>query len=193
MSDRIGERNVDDRRVPGEVVGDAVARQGGGRPFWLRALMVLLAVPNLITGGWAVISPRSWFDSFPGWAPELIAAHPPFNDHLAFDAGAGLLASGLVMTLALVWPRAEVAVTAAVGYTAFALPHAVWHLANPSELMSSVDNAVNTGSLVAAVAGSAVVLFWHTRDGRLGASQGLQHNQKARTVPEVVILEGEQR
>ena len=132
------------------------------RPRWLLVLMALLAVPNLIAGGWAIVSPRSWFDNFPGWAPQLVAAHPPYNDHLSFDAGAGLLASGLVMTLAMFWPKREVAVTAAIGYASFALPHALWHLANPAAALSTADNAVNAISLVLAVVGAAIVLFWHT-------------------------------
>lgn len=133
------------------------------RPMWIKALMVLLAAPNLLTGGWAIASPRSWFDSFPGWAPELIAAHPPYNEHLAFDAGAGLLASGVVMLLALLWPRPEVAVTAAIGYLAFALPHTLWHLANPAAVMADSENAVNTASLAMAAVGALVVLGWHWR------------------------------
>jgi len=32
--------------------------------------------------------------------PRLVAAEPPYNAHLATDAGAGLLASGLVLLVA---------------------------------------------------------------------------------------------
>jgi len=143
------------------------------RPRWLTMLMVLLAVPNLVAGGWAVASPRSWFDSFPGWAPELVAAHPPYNDHLAFDAGSGLLASGVIMALAAFWPRAEAGVVAAVGFLAFALPHALWHLANPAAAMADRENLVNVLTLMAAVIGAAVVLAWHWRSATVSpASTG---------------------
>lgn len=130
------------------------------QPTWLRVLMVLLAVPNVITGLWAVIDPQNWFDNFPGWAPRLVAAFPPFNEHLATDAGSGLLATGVVMGMAAVWPRREVVITAAVAFLAFALPHFLWHLLNPSDALASSEDTVNDITLAAAVVGAGVVLMW---------------------------------
>ena len=130
------------------------------QPRWIRVLMILLAVPNVVTGLWAVIAPRHWFDTFPGWAPELVAAFPPFNEHLSFDAGAGLLASGVVMAVAAAWPRRDVVITAAVAYLAFALPHFLWHLVNPADALGPAEDTVNAVSLAAAVVGAATVLMW---------------------------------
>ncbi len=130
------------------------------QPTWLRVLMVLLAVPNVITGLWAVFSPQHWFDNFPGWAPQLVAAFPPYNEHLATDAGSGLLATGLVMGLAALWPRREVVITAAVAFLAFALPHFLWHFLNPSDALAAAEDTVNDISLAAAVVGAGVVLMW---------------------------------
>lgn len=132
-------------------------------PMWLRILMFLLGGPNIITGGWAVIAPQSWFDNFPGWAPQLVAAYPPYNEHLASDAGMGLLASGVVMVLAALWPKREVVITAAIGYLAFVLPHFLYHLINPADLMTGAENTVNTISLASSVVGGAVVLIWQRR------------------------------
>ncbi len=132
-------------------------------PMWLRILMLLLGGPNIITGGWAVIAPENWFDNFPGWAPQLVAAYPPYNEHLASDAGMGLLASGVVMILAALWPKREVAITAAIAYLAFVLPHFLYHLINPADLMTGAENTVNTISLASSVVGGAVVLMWQRR------------------------------
>jgi hypothetical protein len=63
---------------------------------WVTLVLWLVAVPNIVTGLWAVADPRHWYDTLPGWAPHLVAAHPPFNEHLALDAGAGLLAVGVI-------------------------------------------------------------------------------------------------
>jgi hypothetical protein len=126
-------------------------------PVWVRVALVVLAVPNLVAGLWAVVAPRSWFDTFPGWAPHLVAAHPPFNDHLATDAGAGLLAAGVLAAVALVIPRREVVLTAMLGVGAFVLPHAVFHVLNPAGALSSFDDALNSGSLVAVVVLTAAV------------------------------------
>ena len=130
------------------------------QPKWLRLLMILLAVPNVITGLWAIASPQHWFDNFPGWAPQLVAAFPPYNEHLATDAGSGLLASGLVIGLAAFWPRRDVVITGAVAYLAFALPHFIWHFVNPSDVLTSAEDTVNDISLAAAVVGAGVVLMW---------------------------------
>lgn len=121
--------------------------------------MWLLAIPNIIAGIWAIVAPQSWFDSFPGWAPAVVAAFPPYNEHLATDAGSGLLASGVVMAVAALWPRREVAIVAAIAYLAFALPHFLWHVVNPSETLTATDDATNSISLALAVVGAGVVLL----------------------------------
>lgn len=120
---------------------------------WVRLALVALGVPNLLTGLWAVASPQGWFEDFPGWDPRLVAAEPPFNEHLATDAGAGLLASGLIV-LAAAWMGTRSAVRLGlIGYAAFAIPHAGWHVLNPSESLSGMEEVQNTAPLVfAAVA-----------------------------------------
>lgn len=122
-------------------------------PRWVRLAMVALGVPNALAGLWAVLSPQGWFDDFPGWDPRLVAAEPPFNEHLATDAGAGLLASG-VLVLAAAWIASRAAARLALfGYGAFAIPHAAWHVFNPSDNLSGADEIQSIGSVVfAAVA-----------------------------------------
>jgi hypothetical protein len=51
--------------------------------IWVTIGLVLLAVPNVVAGVWGLIAPDRWYDNFPGWAPRLVAAHSPFNEHLA--------------------------------------------------------------------------------------------------------------
>jgi hypothetical protein len=53
---------------------------------WVTVALVVLAAPNLFAGVWGLVAPEHWFDNFPGWAPRLAAAFPPFNEHLASDA-----------------------------------------------------------------------------------------------------------
>ena len=127
-------------------------------PRWTRISLLVLAVPNLVAGGWAMLAPRSWFDSFPGWAPHLVAALPPFNDHLATDAGAGLLTVGVLSALALLWPRRDVVITAMVGVLAFTVPHATFHVLHPAEALSTSADALNSSSLLVAAALALAVL-----------------------------------
>ncbi len=66
---------------------------------WKRLILIGLAVPNILAGCWAVVSPANWYENFPGWSPRLVSALPPFNEHLVFDSGSGLLATGLLVLI----------------------------------------------------------------------------------------------
>lgn len=132
-------------------------------PWWLRIIVVLIAVPNVVAGIWAMVAPQNWFDNFPGWAPYVVAANPPFNAHLATDAGAGLFASGLIMLIALAWRRRDVVILAAVGFLAFNVPHFLFHLFNPSDALTASEDFQGTFGLALAVVGGAVVLMWQWR------------------------------
>jgi hypothetical protein len=127
--------------------------------IWVTIGLVILAIPNLAAGLWGLIAPEHWFDNFPGWAPRLVAAFPPYNEHLAVDAASGLLASGVAAAIALCWRRREVVVVAMAVFLAFALPHAVYHLAHPADALSSREDALNSVSLWAEVAISIAVMI----------------------------------
>lgn len=125
---------------------------------WVRIALVAIGLPNVLAGGWAVMAPESWYDRFPGWDPRLVAAEPPFNAHLATDAGAGLLASGLVLLVAAWLAEQRVTQVALVAYGAFAIPHAAYHVLNPAPGLTSAEDVQSAGTLVF-TAVAAVVLF----------------------------------
>ncbi len=126
--------------------------------IWVTVGLAVLAVPNLAAGLWGLFAPENWFDEFPGWAPRLVAAFPPYNEHLAVDAASGLFASGVAAAIALGWRRGEVVIVAMAVFLAFALPHAIFHLAHPAEALNSREDALNAASLWAEVAVSAAIL-----------------------------------
>ena len=97
-------------------------------PAWVRLGMILtLAVPQLLIGLWAYVAPESWFDSFPGFDPRLVAAIPPYNQHLASDVGAGFLATGAALLVGAVWANRTGVRVALVAFAAFTVPHVVYH------------------------------------------------------------------
>lgn len=126
--------------------------------IWVTLGLVILAIPNVAAGLWGMLAPESWFDNFPGWAPRLVAAFPPYNEHLAVDAASGLFASGVAAAIALGWRRREVVIVAMAVFLAFALPHAIFHLTHPADALNSREDAVNAFGLWAEVAVSAGVL-----------------------------------
>lgn len=129
---------------------------------WVRwTLLVALAVPQLVIGLWGVTATRNWYEHFPGLGPDLVAAIPPFNAHLASDAAAAFLATGVALLIAVVVPRRELVLMALATYLAFALPHTVHHLTHPAPGLSSGEDVYNDVLLTAQVL-LAVVLAWAT-------------------------------
>ncbi len=130
---------------------------------WKRLILVGLAVPNIMSGCWAVFYPLSWYEDFPGWSPRVVSALPPFNEHLAADTGSGLLATGLLLLVAGVFLRRDMTLLATFGYLAFSLPHAVFHLRHPGEGLSAAENAWNLAALWLAVVLAGAVLIAEVR------------------------------
>jgi len=126
--------------------------------LWVRIGLVALGVPNALAGLWAVLAPDSWYDSFPGFDPRLVAAEPPYNAHLVTDAGAGLLASGFVL-LAAAWLGDRRSVRFGISaFLVFAVPHTLWHAMNESPGLTSSEDARNVGTLVFSVVAAVVLL-----------------------------------
>lgn len=140
-------------------IDQSLDRTSGLSSIWVTVALVVLAAPNLATGVWGLVAPEHWFDNFPGWAPRLAAAFPPFNEHLVSDAAGGLFAAGVAAAIALWWRRREVVIVAMVAFLAFALPHAMFHLAHPADALSDNEDLINTVSLWVAVAIAVAILL----------------------------------
>jgi hypothetical protein len=134
--------------------------------IWVTIGLIILAIPNLAAGLWGLLAPQHWFDNFPGWDPRLVAAFPPYNEHLAVDAASGLFASGLAAAIALGWRRREVVIVAMAAFLAFAVPHAIFHLAHPADALNGREDAVNSVSLWGEVAISVAVMITALRARR---------------------------
>lgn len=126
---------------------------------WVRLGLVALAVPQAFTGLWAILDPPGWFDDFPGFDPRLVAATPPYNEHLATDAGAGFLATAVALVLAAWWGERRVVLLALATYLSFAVPHLAYHVVNPAPGLSDAEDLRNVATLVIAVV-LALVLGW---------------------------------
>lgn len=135
-------------------------------PWWVRIGAIVLGAPNALAGLWAVLTPRSWFDTFPGWDPRLVAAEPPYNAHLANDAGAGLLAAGVVLSVAAGLGDRRSMTVGLIGFATFAIPHAAYHTLHPSPGLSTAENVQNVAVLAATVLVAAVLLAGNRLIGR---------------------------
>ena len=132
-------------------------------PNWVRlGVAVTLATPQLLIGMWAVTAPGNWFRNFPGFDPRLVAAEPPYNHHLASDAG--FLATGVVLLVAAIWGNRASMSTALLAYAAFTLPHVLHHATNPADALTGLEDVANVLAL-----GSGLILAglfaWGLRPG----------------------------
>jgi hypothetical protein len=130
-------------------------------PGTLRAGLLILGVPQLLIGAWALVSPHGWFDSFPGAGHHWLPAYGPYNAHLATDVGATFVAIGLILILAALWLERRVVQVAVIGYLAYAIPHTIYHLSNDHDIGDG-DQVVNGVTLVLSVL-LALTLLWLTR------------------------------
>lgn len=126
----------------------------GRSESWIRlGVAVTLAAPQLVIGLWAVTAPANWFNNFPGFDPRLVAAEPPYNQHLAADAGAGFLATGAVLLIAAIWGSRAAILTAVLAYAFFTVLHVLYHATNPADVLTGFENVTNVLAL-----GSGLVL-----------------------------------
>ncbi len=112
-----------------------------------RAGLVYLTVSFLTVGLWATLSPRSFYDDFPGGGRQWIAGDGPYNAHLVGDTGVGFLAVGFVLLLATLWMDKRVVQAALVAAIVHGVPHLLFHLRHPNEALGGFDALASNGSL----------------------------------------------
>ena len=93
----------------------------------VRAGLVLLALPQLAIGVWAIASPSGWFDTFPGAGRNWLPLYGPFDEHLVTDVGSTFLALGVLLVLAAVWMDRRVVLAATIAYLVYQVPHTIFH------------------------------------------------------------------
>jgi hypothetical protein len=86
-------------------------------PRFVRGVALLAAAFYTLFGAWALLSPRSFFES--------VATFPPYNEHLLHDVGAFQLGLGAALFAALALRRTLVA--ALVGVAVASVLHAGAH------------------------------------------------------------------
>jgi hypothetical protein len=117
------------------------------------ALGVLLVVA-LVTGLWALLAPRSFYDSFPTGSLHWVATDGPYNRHLVSDVGSMYLALAALTVAALARPA--LARLAGVVWLVFSVPHWIYHSAHLG-LYGPRDQVLNEVALVGVVIVAALL------------------------------------
>ncbi len=128
----------------------------------IRAALAALLLVGLPVGAWAAISPRSFYDDFPGGGRAWVAADGPYNEHLVRDFGDLNLALAVVTLVALVTLGRAVVLAAAGAWIVYSLPHLVYHLRH-LDLYDTSDKLANVTALALALVLPLVILVTELR------------------------------
>jgi hypothetical protein len=132
-----------------------------------RIVLGLLLLVGLSTGLWAVLAPRSFYDSFPTSSMHWVASDGPYNRHLIVDLGSMYLALATLVAGALLRP----AVTRLAGlvFLVFSVPHWLYHTTH-LDPYATRDRVINEVGLVAVIVLAALLCVprdrWSTRPPR---------------------------
>jgi len=127
--------------------------------LWVRVVLAVLAIQELVTGLWALIDPLGFYRDFPGLGRHWVSVDGPYNHHLVGDAGAGFFAVGVLLVIAFIWMRREVVQAGFAVVIAHDLPHFLYHLTHPAKALSGVDGLLSTGGLGLITAAALVCLI----------------------------------
>jgi len=117
-----------------------------------RALLLILAATGAYAGPWASISPRSFYDSFPGFGRVWVGVDGPYNEHLIRDVGATYTALLVLSIIAVVSLQPIAVALAGATWLTFGTLHLSYHLPHLDEF-DATDQVLN----VIALGGSVVI------------------------------------
>src|SRR5205807_1880908 len=99
-------------------------------------------------GIWATVSPRGFYDGFPGGGHHWVSAVGAYDEHLVRDVGALYLGTLVLLGLSFAWLERRLVQAALISYAVAATPHLVYHA-------TALDN-FSAGDAVAEIAGLAL-------------------------------------
>ena len=124
-----------------------------------RIVLGVLLLISLVTGLWALLAPRSFYDSFPGGSGmHWVSADGPYNQHLVRDFGSLNLALAVVAMVALWRPTRELLIAVGLANLAYGIPHLVYHLRH-LDVYDTSDKIANIAAL-SSVLVLPLLLLW---------------------------------
>jgi AhpD family alkylhydroperoxidase len=112
----------------------------------LRAGLVVLALPSLVIGVWALLAPHGFYNGFPGGGRHWVSALGPYNEHLVRDFAALNLALGVLLAFATLTLDRRLVQGALAATFVYAAPHFGYHVGQLNEF-STGDNVLNISGL----------------------------------------------
>lgn len=132
----------------------------------VRAVLVYALLANAVIGVWATVSPRGWYDDFPGFGQVWVAVDGPFNEHLVRDVAAWSLALAVLCAAALWTLDRRLVVTAGAAVALQSLLHAQYHLTAGNPFDTTAEQVQSVGGIVLLTVLGAIVavVAWRAPD-----------------------------
>jgi hypothetical protein len=127
------------------------------RPLAARLALGYLAISGLLVGVWAAVAPHSFFVDFPGFGHTWAGVDGPYNEHLVRDVGELNLALVVVTVAAAIVLARGLAITAALAWIVYSVPHLAYHAFN-LDVVSSGDRAAEIVALAVPIVVAGVVI-----------------------------------
>src|SRR5690348_7337464 len=110
-----------------------------------------LAGSGALIGFWAQLAPRSFYESFPLPGHHWIAPTGAYNEHLIRDVGGLYLALAVLSVWAALRPDQGTSRAVGAAWSAFSLPHLIFHSAHLDEfgLADQLGNLIGLGVVAA--------------------------------------------
>jgi hypothetical protein len=101
-------------------------------------------------GIWALLFPRHFFETFPGFGRRWTAAHPPYNEHLVADLGATFVTLAFLLGVAAATRHRPVRRLGLAAVALFSALHLAFHTLRHGEL-GAADLAASLFALLLGV------------------------------------------
>lgn len=131
------------------------------RQRWIQVLLALNLVSLLPVAIWPLVSPRGFYENFPGGSYHWIDINGPYNEHFLRDFGALNAALIVVIVFALWRPSVALLQAAGLALAVYALPHAIYHLSH-LDVYKSSEKFVATAPLVLQILMGAAIAYLAT-------------------------------
>ena len=144
--------------------------------IWTQVALTYLVLTGLLVGVWAQFMPRSFFDVFPGLGFSWVSLDGPYNEHLVRDVGGLNLALASLGIIALITRKHSLTRAFGLASLAYQLPHFVYHVIHVGTLPTTLDQLLQTTTLLLTVLAPFVLLLEPGRSvGPRDRVQATQH------------------
>lgn len=115
-----------------------------------RCLLAVLGLSAADVGGWALLAPRSFYESFPGLGRHWIAVTGPYNEHFVRDVGGLYLALLAITAWAALRPTPDLVRVTGLAWSVFSIAHLAYHAGHLDEFGTGdrIGNLIGLGGSV---------------------------------------------